>query len=189
MSLINQALKKEQQRRSLNLKSPSVDIPTYESEPLTAARLSRSGRSKNTLPILLGFTALGAVLLVCGGAFVYFGKTYLSNLNPGPVAAATDSETAKTHSLASSHGSNSISAALAGNLQSVETIDAITAESALAAQGTTLPEPSEDAAATLDLPEAPNAVPAETATLESVTEKPKFNIEVQNYIDGLQVHG
>ena len=73
MSLINQALKKEQQRRSLNIKTPSLDIPTYESEPLTASEVARA-KSKNPLGILIGFAGLGLVMLVCGGAFVYFGK-------------------------------------------------------------------------------------------------------------------
>ncbi len=188
MSLINQALKKEQQRRSLNLKSPSIDIPTYDSEPLTASRLSRSGRSKNTLPILLGFTALGAVLLVGGGTFVYFGKSYLSNLNLAPIAAAADSETANTASLASSNQSNSLSAALAGNRLRAEATDSITTESAVASQENTLSAPLETEAA-LDLPEASNRAPAETATVGPVAEKPEFNLEIQNFIDGLQVHG
>ena len=189
MSLIIQALKKEQQRRSLNLKSPSIDIPTYDSEPLTASRLSRSGRSKNTLPILLGFTALGAVLLLGGGAFVYFGKSYLANLNLAPIAAeATDSETANTASLASSNLSNSLSGALAGNQLRAEATNAITTESAVASQENTLSAPLETEAA-LDLPEASNRAPAETATVGPVAEKPEFNLEIQNFIDELQVHG
>jgi|TARA_B110000037_G_scaffold219823_1_gene285813 hypothetical protein len=73
MSLINKALKKEQQRRSLNIKTPSLDIPTYESEPLTASEVARRN-SKNPLGVLIGFTGIGFVMLVCGGAFVYFGK-------------------------------------------------------------------------------------------------------------------
>lgn len=187
MSLINQALKKEQQRRSLNLKSPPSDVPTYDSEPLTASRLSRSGRSKNTLPILLGFTALGAVLLLGGGAFVYFGKSFLSNLNLAPIVAEADSETANTASLASSNSSNSLSAALAGNRLRAEATDSITTESAVASQENTLSAPLETEAA--HLPEVSNRAPAETATVGLVAEKPEFNLEIQHFIDGLVVHG
>jgi hypothetical protein len=64
MSLINQALKKEQQRRNLNIKTPSLDIPTFESEPLTASALARGNNSKNPLGVLIGFTGLGLVMLV-----------------------------------------------------------------------------------------------------------------------------
>ncbi len=75
MSLINQALKKEQQKRSLDLRDTTPDIPTYDSANLGNG-LSASNRKNNrSLSILIGFTGMGVVLLALGGGFIYFGKS------------------------------------------------------------------------------------------------------------------
>lgn len=185
MSLINQALKKEQQRRSLNLKSPSVDIPTYHSEPLTASSLSKGSKPKNPLAILIGLTSLGILMLVCGGTFVYFGKSYLSSLNSAPVVATAETEASDTPSAAPE---NPLSKALAANKQQVEAAEAISAESD-DAQLDNAASPSSEAESIETLQE-PAATPSvETAIPEPVAETPKFNIDIQTAIDGLQVHG
>lgn len=185
MSLINQALKKEQQRRSLNIKTPSPDIPTYESEPLTASEVARRN-SKNPLGVLIGFAGLGLVMLVCGGAFVYFGKSYLSNLNHPSVVANAESGEAKTTSLASSKPSNPLSSALATSAKAVDAVEEVSTKNVDAILEDT-PSVTADPIASLEEPEV---VPAtEIPAVGPVPEKAAFKIEVQTAIDVLEVHG
>ena len=180
MSLINQALKKEQQRRSLNLQSPSHEIPSYESEPLTANQVVRRDQGRNPLPLLIGFASLGLFLLVCGGAAVYFGKSYLSDLQPGQSVAAKGSDSEPSEApVATANPVASALEAKAANAEAVETIIEAAPE-ANVAEGTA----EEPAAASVEAPvtEAPVAE-------APVKEGPKFNLEAQAHIDELQVHG
>jgi hypothetical protein len=182
MSLINQALKKEQQRRSPNLKSPSVDIPVYESEPLTASSLSRGRQPKNTLAVLVGFTGLGLVLLVCGGAFVYFGKSYLSNLNPTPLVATDSNGASQATSLASA--APAIANTLAANQQSDEATDAVSADNS----DSSLP-PLAPLSGDTPLQESGAVLSPQSANEEPTLEAPKLQIAIQAAIDELHVHG
>lgn len=93
MSLINQALKKEQQRRSLNLRDSTTDIPTYDSGNVGNGLSPATRQNNRSLSILLGFTGVGALLLVLGIGFVYFGKSYLNQLNSTPIVSQAESGT------------------------------------------------------------------------------------------------
>ena len=185
MSLINQALKKEQQRRSLNIKTPSLDIPTYESEPLTASEVARA-KSKNPLGILIGFAGLGLVMLVCGGAFVYFGKSYLSNLNPPSVAANSESDESSSTSLAAAPTSNPLSSALATSIKTVDSVEEVSTNNV---------EPIlEDSQAISAEPIAPTEgtetiLASEIPTIDPAAEKAALKIEVLTAIDEFEVHG
>lgn len=173
MSLINQALKKEQQRRSLNLKAPPEEIPSYESQPLSANQVARRDQGRNPAALLLGFAGLGLFLLVCGGAVVYFGKSYLSTLKPEQTIAAKGPEAIVE---ASSPDTNStVAQALEGQSERAATVDAI-AQSAES-------DPVQESVANKNLA-AEEGVPP-----EAVVESPKFNMEAQAHIDSLQVHG
>jgi len=92
MSLINQALKKEQQRRSLNLRDAPPDIPTYDSGNVGNGLSPSTRQSNRSLALLIGFTGVGAVLLLIGGGFIYFGKSYLKQINTTPIVAQETSE-------------------------------------------------------------------------------------------------
>lgn len=87
MSLINQALKKEQQRRSLNLRDAPPNIPTYDSGNVGNGLSPSTRQSNRSLTLLLGFTGVGAVLLLIGGGFIYFGKSYLKKISDTPIVA------------------------------------------------------------------------------------------------------
>jgi len=205
MSLINQALKKEQQRRTLNLREATSDIPVYDSGAIGNG-LSPSRQKKNiSLSILLGLTGAGVVLLGLGGAFVYFGKSYLSGL-----AANSPSETASEQaSLASSP--------LTGNpvAEIIAEVDVPTPEepdsgldrqSASAQTGVESPSPDLDSRPSAELAnvgdgsaEDPTAY-SETAQnmeseeesgeiVESAPEEPQFDFKIQDFVDELQVFG
>jgi hypothetical protein len=185
MSLINKALKKEQQRRSLHIKTPSLDIPTYESEPLTASEVARRN-SKNPLGVLIGFTGIGFVMLVCGGAFVYFGKSYLSNLSPPSVVARAESDEASPTSLATGPSINPLSNALATSIKTVDSVEEVSTKNvdAILEDSHSL---DAEPIATPEGTEPPLA--SEFPIVDLVAEKAAFKIEVLTAIEKFEVHG
>ncbi|MDQ8204464.1 hypothetical protein [Pelagicoccus sp. SDUM812003] len=68
MSLINQALKLEQQRRHVDARPVA---------PMVSRAMARRGRGGNLTAALVGFTGLGVALAIGAGAFFYFGSQYL----------------------------------------------------------------------------------------------------------------
>jgi|ETNmetMinimDraft_22_1059887.scaffolds.fasta_scaffold00049_10 hypothetical protein len=175
MSLINQALKKEQQRRSLNLQSPKQEIPSYESQPLSANQVVRRDQARSPLPLLVGFASLGLFLLVCGGAAVYFGKSYLSSLAPEQAAAAkapAAPETAPTP----------VANALQNKEANAQAVDAVVAE-------VEAPSPSEAPDSPQETVSNESSPANPPATVETPPEEPKFNLAAQAHVDELQVHG
>jgi len=189
MSLINQALKKEQQRRSLNLNESISDIPTYDSGNLGNG-LSPSVRQNNrSLSILFGFTGVGAFLLILGIGVVYFGKSYLNQLNSTPTVSQADAGTSfaaeppetpetnvtSTKSEIQAEGKDPLT-------EIVTSIDVADVESpAEPAPETELGET--DGTETLESPEE------EPALAEAEVSKPEYDFKIQNLIDEFQVLG
>lgn len=180
MSLINQALKKEQQRRSLNLQSPTQGIPSYESQPLSANQVVRRDQGRNPLPLLVGFASLGLFLLVCGGAAVYFGKSYLSSLAPAQVAAAKAPDA--TVNATPEPAPTPVANARQNKKANAQAVDAVITE-------TETPSPSkaaDSAPGTISSESSPANRPADAI---EPPEEPKFNLAAQAHVDELQVHG
>ncbi len=191
MSLINQALKKEQQRRSLNLRGDSVsDIPTYDSGNVGNGLSPSVRQSNRSLSILLGFTGVGALLLVLGIGFVYFGKSYLNQLNSTPMVSQAETST----SFAAETPETPVTT-VSDILKEIEEEkqELLTAEAASneeianpdseteAPQGTAAEETSE-----VELQEGE---PEESATAEKAPAEPEYDFKIQNLIDELQVLG
>lgn len=68
MSLINKALKLEQQRRQTNNHAPA---------PPMVAHMARQGRQNNVAVILAAFTGIGLIIAVVIAATLHFGSDYL----------------------------------------------------------------------------------------------------------------
>ncbi len=191
MSLINQALKKEQQRRSLNLRDTTSDIPTYDSGNIGNGLSPATRQGNRSLSLLIGFTGFGVVLLALGGGFVYFGKSYLSQLNSTPVVAQADPE---PMSFASGPAEDAPAATVTDILDEMEranppSVEEPIVEAAEPAAG----DLAEDSAADPVATEVSDAEPAdvnsqETETVEAATE-PQYDFKIQDLIDEFQVLG
>ncbi len=195
MSLINQALKKEQQRRDLNLRGSAAHPASQAmNSPIESPRHGRTSHG-NSLSILLGFTGLGAVLLVTGGAFVYFGKSYLSDLNPQTtLAQAETGESANAAAPAPKSGLGKVAATIAESDERTKitdiTLDEPTPVSTEAAPTTpdstdSLVSETQPAPAVKDSPVSNPPTPL----VPLVQLAPVFDLEVQAYVDELQVIG
>lgn len=205
MSLINQALKKEQQRRSLNLREATADIPVYDSNA-TGNGLSPSRQKRNnSLSILLGLTGAGVVLLGLGGGFIYFGKAYLSGLT----ATSPTEEASEQPTFASSpFASNPVNEIL----DDVDSLSAGTPATVADSEPDQAPPSGEMAALAIDSNPDSEAINADTAStadpsanpetahseemgeeavelVEAVPEEPQFDFKIQDFVDGLQVFG
>ena len=202
MSLINQALKKEQQRRSLNLRETAADIPVYDSDTMGNG-LSPSRQKKNaSLSILLGLTGAGVVLLGLGGAFVYFGKAYLSGLTAtSPTEEAKESPSFASNPLVS----NPVNDILAENddnppastpAEAEFQDESLETEGELAAAIDDQNPNLEIANASAGIDDDPTAVTeysesggANEEIVDSAPEEPQFDFKIQDFVDGLQVFG
>jgi hypothetical protein len=178
MSLINQALKKEQQRRLHQLRDSAEPIPTIHSFDGDRKRDSDSGNLK----ILLGLLGFGALMLVIGGSFIYFGKAYLADLQSSATLAQAPAEapTPQT-SFASNPNSQNERLQSEPEFPKQAKIEPVEVPSQDLSSN---PYPNENLEA---------IVPAiESASERSGTQtEPQaiLNLEFQNYIDSLQVHG
>jgi hypothetical protein len=205
MSLINQALKKEQQRRSLNLREATSDTPVYDSNAMGNG-LSPARQKKNaSLSILLGLTGAGVVLLGLGGAFVYFSKAYLSGLaanshseeaseqtslasspltsNPvTEIIAQVDSHNAKKPDSGSDLQSKSVQASMESALLDQESNP--NAELGLADSGS-VENPNADS----EVAQNPQSQEEPGEIVESAPGKPQFDFKIQDFVDELQVSG
>jgi len=84
MSLINKALKKEQQRRIGS--PPDAALYTLSSHSPARARQRQDNRN---ITILVGFVCMGLFVLGLSGAFVYFGSQYLAKQESGDGAESS----------------------------------------------------------------------------------------------------
>jgi len=191
MSLINQALKKEQQRRSLNLGGDSVsNIPAYDSGNVGNG-LSPSVRQNNrSLSILLGFTGVGVLLLVLGFGFVYFGKSYLNQLNSTPMVSQADTgtsfaaETPETPVTTVTDILNDIEE----EKQEPQTVET-TFNGEIAnpvSESEAPPETGVEGAPEAELQEGETE---ESATIAETPAEPAYDFKIQNLIDEMQVLG
>ncbi|MAM90448.1 MAG: hypothetical protein CMI15_03110 [Opitutaceae bacterium] len=207
MSLINQALKKEQQRRSLNLREAATDIPVYDSNS-AGNGLSLSRQRKNaSLSILLGLTGAGVVLLGLGGAFMYFGKAYLSGLTAtSPTEGSTEARSMASNPLTSNpvneileeidstepaelNDSNARSEeekTVPGNEVAPENAE-LTANS----DSATITGDSETSDPSVAVDENGELEPGEEIadSAEATPEEPQFEFKIQDFVDEFQVFG
>lgn len=195
MSLINQALKKEQKRRSLNLRETATDIPVYDSNAMGNGFSPSQQKKSISLSILIGFTGAGVVLLGLGGAFVYFGKAYLF----GITATSTPEETAENPSIVSNPlTSNPVNYIIAENEGPLATAPATDADSQgehneskgdvvlASVDQSPSSEIAEDPAATTENAESEDTI---TEIVDVVPEEPQLDFKIQDFVDGLQVFG
>lgn len=189
MSLINQALKKEQQRRSLNLRDSIPDIPTYGSEDSENSLTSSARKNNRSLSVLLGFTGVGVLLLALGGGFIYFGKSYLSQFRAPQMVSRTEDK--------GSFAAVSENPPIATVTQILEEIEG-ESSSASANSGDTSEDPN---------PESDRSVQSETAASRNadsaileepigvenpetdISAEPEFDFKIQDLIDEMQVLG
>ena len=198
MSLINQALKKEQQRRSLNLRETAADIPVYDSNAMGHGFSPSRQKKSASLSILLGLTGAGVVLLGLGGAFVYFGTAYLS----GITATSPAEKTAESPSFASNPlTSNPVNDIIAENEALLPTAPAVDADSqgehnesegdvALAidhqSPSSEIVSPAEDPPVATENAESEDTI---AEIVDVFSEEPQFDFKLQDFVDGLQVFG
>ncbi len=191
MSLINQALKKEQQRRSLNLRGDSVsDIPTYDSGNVGNGLSPSVRQSNRSLSILLGFTGVGALLLVLGIGFVYFGKSYLNQLNSTPMVAQAETSTSFA---AETPETPAITATDILNEIEEENQEPQTAETAFSVEienpDSESPSPLEPIVEGASDAEPKEGEAEESATVEETPAEPEYDFKIQDLIDEMQVLG
>lgn len=189
MSLINQALKKEQQRRSLNLRDSIPDIPTYGSGDSENSLTSSARKNSRSLSVLLGFTGVGVLLLALGGGFIYFGKSYLSQFKAPQMVSRTEDKgpfttesenppiTTVTQILEEIEGESSFASA-----NSEETNGSPNQESDRSIQSETAASKNSD-----------SATPEESIGVENpeteMSAEPEFDFRIQDLIDEMQVLG
>ena len=184
MSLINQALKKEQQRRSLNLKREPLDITAVDPQPLTASQVAHRDQAKKPLKLLIGFSGLGAFLLVCGGAFIYFGKAYLSTLQPTTTIAASS----EVPEIPQSPPVARTPIAQVHEILDAQAEKAANAEAIAAATNNAETEPATIVESTPPENPEPESVVSDDALIpESIG--PQFSAEAQTVLDEFQIHG
>ena len=183
------ALKKEQQRRFINLKESISDIPTYDSGNVGNGLFPTLRQNNRSLSILLGFTGVGGFLLILGIGVVYFGKSYLNQLNSTPMVSRADTGTSfaaespetpetnvtNTESKIQVEGKNPLTEVIT----SLEVADV---------------ESPAEPTAKIEMGEAFGTVTLvaqeeETALAEAEVFKPKYDSKIQNLIDEFQVLG
>ncbi len=187
MSLINQALKKEQQRRSLNLRDSSPEIPVYDTANAGNGLSPSTRKGNRSLSLLIGFSGVGLVLLLLGGAFVYFGKSYLSQLDSTPVVAQNE----QSPSLASRGSPLTQTVRILEEIESdsaaaAESVEAVAAEPE--SQAPIIDAPVVDAPV-IDAPVEDLAVDAETELAPPAEPEPQYDYKIQDFVDQLQVFG
>jgi hypothetical protein len=189
MSLINQALKKEQQRRSLNLNESISDIPTYDSGNLGNG-LSPSVRQNNrSLSILLGFTGVGAFLLILGIGVVYFGKSYLNQLNSTPMVSQADTGTSFAAEPPETPETNVTSTESEIQAEGKDPLtEIVTSIDVADVESPAEPAPETELGET-DGTETPESPEEEPALAEAEVSKPEYDFKIQNLIDEFQVLG
>ncbi len=189
MSLINQALKKEQQRRSLNLRDSNPNIPTYDAGNVGNGLSSSTRQNNRSLSILIGFTGVGAFLLLLGIGFVYFGKSYLNELNSTPLVSQVEpgsSFAAETLETPVTNVADIISEIEAENqvleMEKAASLQIAEAETVIELK----PETELGEEAIVDSLETQSEEPD---PIEEEDSKPTYDFKIQNLIDELQVLG
>lgn len=166
------------------------DIPTYDSGNVGNG-LSPSVRHNNrSLSILLGFTGVGALLLVLGIGFVYFGKSYLDQLNSTPMVSQAETGTSFAAETTETPATTvtDILSEIEEEKQMLQTADA--------ASDGEIANPDSESEAPLE-PTAEEATKAgsqeeeseESATVEEASAEPEYDFKIQDLIDEMQVLG
>ena len=202
MSLINRALKKEQHRRSLNLRESVADTPVYSQNPAAGRMPARRHNRDSNLSILIGLMGTGMVILGVGGAFVYFGKAYLSGL----AANSPKVEHEDGHSFAASTLTRDHANQILAEVDPSQSTLPDTNSEALVGDTETAVEPSfandhsnpeskpeiSDSRMNDDSTAAGDSVnhlsPVENMA-DQTPEEPRFDFKIQDFVDGLQVFG
>ncbi len=145
-------------------------------------------RGNRSLSLLIGFTGAEALLPALGGGFVYFGKAYLNQINPAPLA----SQTPKTSAFAS--GPEEEITTVTQILEEIDTenssknevIESIATETE--SDAPVIDAPVEDIEVDAAQEELEIAT-AQSAPLEAETPSPEFDFKIQDFVDQLQIFG
>lgn len=172
MSLINKALKLEQQKRQTHSAPP----------PPMASQMAYRGRRSNFSTLLLGFTGMGLLLAVSITTILYFGNSFLEQRG-GTFATGGDSQTGSQEHTSEANPEEA-TVQSKNDSEKVESIIGNLSDEQLSTVQKMLLERGGDQSPTGEIQAPPSQEPTETnpAEISAV-------VKIQEVVDGYSVQG